>query len=276
MDLTAHDCAGLAERFLGQYAREAQDYDLYALVDFYEGYRAVVRAKVSAMLAAQPDVPDTARRAAAEQAQRHLRVAQASERPALLPAAMICVGGVIASGKSTVADALASDLGCPVVDADRTRKHVVGPSGSTSSGARSGVHDPAWQGAYAPEATERTYAELLRRASVVLASGRSVVVDASFRAARWRSRARDAARTQGAGFAFVECRVPLDVCRDRLARRVDGPSEAHPAIFDAFASSFEETSELAPEERIAVDTTGPLERVLADVRARATFPHRSG
>ena len=275
MDLTAHDRPGLAERFLGRYALEAQDYNLYALVDFYEGYRAVVRAKVSAMLAAQPHAPDAARRAAAEQAERHVRVAQATERPPLVPPAMICVGGIIASGKSTVADGLASELECPVVDADRTRKHIALASAAPSP-SPTPVHEAAWQGAYAPEVTERTYAELLRRASVVLASGRSVVVDASFRAARWRARARDAARAQGAGFAFVECRAPLDVCRGRLARRIDGPSDAHPAIFDAFAASFEETSELTPEERIAVDTTVPLERVLADVRVRATFPHRSG
>ncbi len=47
MDLAWHGRADLAERFLASYARASGDYDLYALVDFYESYRAYVRGKVS-------------------------------------------------------------------------------------------------------------------------------------------------------------------------------------------------------------------------------------
>ena len=267
MDLTGRGRADLAEGFLADYARAAQDYDLYGLVDFYEGYRAVVRAKVSAMLAGQPEAADGARRMAAEQVELHLRVAQGSGRPPAVPPALICVGGIIASGKSTLASGLGRALSCPVADADRTRKHVLGRAENAS------MHEGPWQGAYDPAVSERTYEEVLRRASLVLASGRTAIVDASFRSARWRVRARELAHALEASFAFVECRAPLEVCRERLARRARGPSDAHPEVFDAFASSFEPASEVARAEHIVVDTTGPLEGGIALVRERAPLRH---
>jgi len=47
MDLGRLGRTDLAERFLARYARDANDFDLYRLVDFYEGYRAYVRAKIA-------------------------------------------------------------------------------------------------------------------------------------------------------------------------------------------------------------------------------------
>src|SRR6185369_5925784 len=50
MDLAVHRRVDLAERLLATYAREADDFDLYAVVDFYESYRAFVRAKISSFM----------------------------------------------------------------------------------------------------------------------------------------------------------------------------------------------------------------------------------
>ena len=52
----------------------------------------------------------------------------------------------------------------------------------------------AWSGAYDLALTDRVYAELLRRADVVLASGRPAVLDASFRSAAHRRAARELAK----------------------------------------------------------------------------------
>ena len=62
MDLAAHGRVDLAERLLASYAREADDYDLYSVVDFYESYRAFVRGKVASMLANDEDADPTSRR----------------------------------------------------------------------------------------------------------------------------------------------------------------------------------------------------------------------
>jgi len=264
MDLAAHDRVDLGERFLARYARAADDHDLYALVDFYEGYRAWVRGKVAAMLAEDAGAPDETRRRAAAEARRHFLLALACTRKPVVEPMLVCVGGTIASGKSTIADALSDGLACPVVDADRTRKRMLGVETTTA------LDEAPWRGAYDLGFTERVYDEVLRRASVVLASNRWVIVDASFRSRAMRERARRIARERGLRVLFVECRCPAEVCRARLVRREHerGVSDGRLAIFDDFSASFEPMTELAPEEHVAVDTTRPNEVVLSALRGR--------
>ncbi|HXX66148.1 MAG TPA: AAA family ATPase [Polyangiaceae bacterium] len=267
MDLAGRGDSDLAERFLAAYARASQDYDLYAFVDFYESYRAWIRGKVSAVLAEDAGADGRTRAEAAKAARSHFLLAQACERPPLLAPTLVCVGGIVASGKSTVAECVAGELGCPIVDTDRARRHLLGASQDHPR------DEPAWQGAYDPAVTDRVYTEVLRRASVVLSSGRSVVVDASFRASSARGRARDLARSRGAEFRFVHCQAPPDVCRARLQRREAGPSEAHLAMFDAFVASFEPVGELPAAELVEIDTTNPPARSAEMLRERiATWP----
>ncbi len=267
MDLAAHGRVDLAERLLARYARASDDYGLYALVDFYEGYRAWVRAKVSAILAHEAGVGEAARLRAVADARRHFALALACSRTSVVPPVLVCVGGLIASGKSTVAEALADELSCPIVDADRTRKHLLGVPESRH------LNDPAWHGAYAEETTERVYEELVRRAGVVLASGRPVVVDASFRSRALRQGVRALAATRGVAFLFVECRAPLDECRRRVAARREGPSDGRLEIFDDFARRFEGVDELAAPEHLVLDTTRPSEESIAAFRQHvATWP----
>ena len=73
-------------------------------VDFYEGYRAYVRGKVSALTARQ--ATGALRDHALADARRHFALALSAGRRSLLDPVVVAVGGVIASGKSTIADAL--------------------------------------------------------------------------------------------------------------------------------------------------------------------------
>jgi aminoglycoside phosphotransferase family enzyme/predicted kinase len=269
MDLEAHGRVDLAERLLARYAREAGDFDLYALVDFYESYRAFVRAKVSAMLAVDPDVAPEVRTRATSEARRHFLLALAADRGSLLRPAVVAVGGIIASGKSTIAERLADEMGAPVVDADRTRKAMVGVD------AHQPIHDGAWAGAYDPGFTEGVYAEVLRRAEVVVASGRPVIVDASFRSLRLREAARQLANRCGVPFRFVECRADADVCRARLSARERSVSvsDGRLSVFDAFRARFEPVTELCPTEHVVLDTARPIEESLRVLRAHLdTWP----
>jgi len=252
MDLAAHGRRDLAEHFLARYARRTNDYDLYALVDFYESYRATVRAKVS-MLLAQTGSDGVARAHARAEARRHFVLALACARRSILTPAVVAVGGAIASGKSTIADALAECMSAPVVDTDRARKAMLGV------GAREPVHAPPFQGSYDHEATAKTYAETLRRAAVVLSSGRNIVIDASFRDREQRRFARALARRAGVPFLFVECRAPRDVCFSRLEKREreGSVSDGRRAIWDDFMRSVEPIvpGEMTEHEHILVDTT---------------------
>ena len=250
MDLASHGRVDLAERFVARYARASNDFDLYALIDFYESYRAFVRAKVATFSHARAE------------ARRHLLLALSADRHALLSPSLVAVGGVIASGKSTLAERLGDAMSAPVLDADRTRKSMLGVTPMTR------LREGAWHGAYDPTFTEKVYAEVLRRADVVLASGRPVVIDASFRTQAFRQRAQALAKSHGVPFRFVECRAPRDVCLTRLAARERSPSvsDGRRAIFDDFCKSYEAPSELPARELITIDTTLPAEENVARLR----------
>jgi aminoglycoside phosphotransferase family enzyme/predicted kinase len=250
MDLAAHGRSDLAERFVARYARASNDFDLYALVDFYEAYRAYVRAKIAVL------------RADRAEARKHLLLALATGRASLLKPALVAVGGVIASGKSTLAERLGAMMSAPVVDADRTRKHMLGVEATAPV-----AHD-AWSGAYDPQFTERVYEEVMRRASVVLASGRPVVVDASFRSAAMRAAARDVAHAHRAPFRFIECTVSRETALARLAERARGESvsDGRAAIYDDFCARYEPPRELRDAERLRVDTSAAPDESAAIAR----------
>lgn len=256
MDLARLGRVDLAERFIATYARGANDFDLYALLDFYESYRACVRAKI-AMFSAPVE------------ARRYLLLAQSARRRSVLSPLLVAVGGPIASGKSTLAERISETLSAPIVDADRTRKHMLGLRATDHPEAA------AWSGAYDPAFTGEVYAEVLRRAGVVLASGRPVIVDASFRSRELRARARALASQHNVPFRLLECVAPRELCRARLAarERLTAVSDATPEILDTFADSFEPIDELSEPEVVRIDTSGSGEDPLEQARrVIATWP----
>ncbi len=262
MDLSEHGHVELSEHLVAAYAQTSGDQDLYAVLDFYEGYRAYVRGKIAALVATAPDVDHERRTRAAASARHHFLLALAAGRRALLGPAVVAVGGIIASGKSTVAARLGALMSAPVIEADRTRKQLLGVTPTRP------VHEGAWQGAYDPAFTERVYDEVFRRAGVVLEAGRPVILDASFRGRALRQRARALALEHGVPFRFVECRAAPEVCRARLRQRARGASvsDGRLEIFDDFVARWEPVDELLPAEHLVLDTARPLDDNLGKIR----------
>jgi uncharacterized protein len=264
MDLGWHERRDLSEAFLADYARASGDHDLYGVVDFYESYRAYVRGKVSSMLQEDPGAEPAARARAAEQTRKYYLLAEACTRDPLERPVLYAVGGLIASGKSTLAEQLGAHIPAPIVDSDRTRKQLAGVDPFTP------LPDAAFAGHYSAEASAETYAELLRRAEVVLRSKRSVVVEASFRTQADRKAALELARRCGVAFLFIECAASPEVCRARLVRRARdlSISDGRLELFDAFAKSFEPVRELPAESHLRVATDGPEDAAFSQVLAR--------
>ncbi len=261
MDLEKHGRHDLKERLLASYVAASGDHDLYALVDFYESYRAYVRAKVTAFSLARASLSFDAREKLEQEARQYLLLSLAAERPSLGAPRLLAVGGIIASGKSTLAKALGLALGAPIVSSDETRKSLLGVQPTTP------LHDGAWQAAYSADTSARVYGEVLRRARVVIESGRSVIIDASFRSRADRDAARALAGSLGVAFAFIECRVPERVARARLAQRARAPSvsDGREEIFDEFVARYEAVTELPHNEHWPVDTSRGAEDGLADL-----------
>ncbi|MHC5209212.1 MAG: bifunctional aminoglycoside phosphotransferase/ATP-binding protein [Planctomycetota bacterium] len=258
MDLLHEGHAALGEFLLGRFAYETDDYDGYPLVDGYVSYRAFVRAKVAGFVALDRATPARTAARKRREARALFATSGAAQRPRAQPRTLLGVGGGIASGKTTVADALAASLGLASVSADATRKHLAGLPHEARGPAS----------IYSPEATAATQREVLRRAGLVLSSGRDVILDTTFQTAALRRRARALARENGARFLLVECRVPADVARARLAARTGGVSDAREELLERFSAAWEGADELPAGEHLVLDGTRPVDALVTEVRAR--------
>ncbi len=260
MELDANQQPALAAFFLSCFARDRADYELYPLLDLYLCYRAWVRAKVACVVAADPaTAPEKARRKSAE-AERLFALAESYTRPPAVSRHVIAVGGMIGAGKSTVADALTLELGLPAVSSDATRKSLGGLAPTARGGAL----------LYTEERTRQTYAEVLRRAGCVLASGRGVILDASFADARTRAAARDLAARQQRPFLFVEVTSDEPTIRARLRARRDGESisDARESMLPVLAGRYQPPDEIGPAERMTVDGQEDPAQIARVIRGR--------
>lgn len=252
MDLERLGQPEAARRLLAEYQELAGDRWPVPLVHHYCAARAYVRAKVACLRFAQgvAEAADQARGLHAL-ALGHLRQARVT---------LVLVGGLPGSGKSTLAWGLATARGWTVLRSDQIRRE-----GRGSAGATGGRH-PATayrEGDYRPTATAATYEELLHRAQALLEAGESVVLDASFVDARWRSAARAVAERTSSELVEICCQADEPVAVSRIEhRRSQGAdaSEATPEIRRAMSLEMDPWLTAA-----VVDTSSsPPDQVLAE------------
>ncbi len=259
MDLAYHARMDLADLLIASYARESQDYESYALLDFYQSYRAVVRAKVASMLASDLSVGTSTRERAQSEARRYYLLALSVSRRALVQPRIIVTFGLIASGKSKLATGLSTRLGVATLSADRTRKQLLAAAPTEA------IHEQPFQGAYSAETTEQVYDTMLARAERILRSGRSVILDATFRSRAHRAKVRALSETLSVQLTFMECRCPRELTMQRLQRRAQAPSlsDGRAEIFDTLAASFEPVTELPCSQYLLLETSTPADQTLA-------------
>ncbi len=245
LDLASADRTDLAECLLSSYAGAADDFSLYGVVDYFESACALSRA---VLIGGSAPASGAARHASIRAAQRLLLTAPSTRARPLRPPVLVVVGGQVASGKSTVARALAARLAAPRIEADRVRDFLLGDRPGRT------VHESQWARSFEPGFEQEVYDEVLRRAAFALDSGRPLVIDACFSRARQRADARALARRCGRPFLFVECRAQPAALRTRLAER-DSERAGWEEIHNELAERWEATDELAAEEHVVLDTS---------------------
>lgn len=242
----------VGQQILEVYRERSGDRFPPRLLAFYKCYRACVRAKVDVLRAAQLPAHNgtiRAHAAALEQAREYLELADAYARQ-LGPASLISVGGLMGTGKSTLAHSLVEQLGATLLSTDEIRRQLGVPPQPGQAYAA---------GDYRPDQRQRVYDQLWRRAETLLTEGRTVVVDASLISASQRRMATELAAKTGAQSLVVHCQCPREVALARLATRAAagaGDSDGHPGIFDQQAAAWEEDSSGPP--LVEIDTTQPL------------------
>lgn len=241
MDLQRLGRADLAASLLAWYGEFSGEPMPTTLIHHYVAYRAHVRAKVACLRADQGD------EAAAGQAARLHDLCLARLRAGQV--ALVAVGGLPGTGKSTAAAGVAAAHGWPVLSTDAVRKELAGAERTDRLG---GEH-------YTEAAREAVYRELLDRADQLLARGEPVVLDASWGEPEWREAGEALARRRSAAWVPIRCETPLGVAHDRIRRRAaadDSASDAGPEVLDQLAARTP-----AWPDALALDATGSPEGV---------------
>lgn len=252
MDLADRGRADLGWRFLDHYLAATGDYAGVRVLRFYLVYRALVRAKVHDLRARQ--LPDRAQEGARLQAaaDHYLRLADELAHDA--SPALVLMHGFSGAGKSRVAAALAPVLGAIRIRSDVERKRLFGLAALDSS------HSPVNAGIYAASTSERTYARMADLAGIVLSAGYPVILDAAFLAHPQRKRMYRLAAESDVQLRVVDCSVPADTLRERVAARAAEGADASEATLAVLAGQLASHDALVEAERkhlIACDLQGP-------------------
>lgn len=240
MDLEFLGRKDLGDYFLDRYASRSGDTAPSSLRDFYIAYRAVVRAKVDCVRLTQ------GRPGADAAAAAHLAIAVSHlERGAIR---LALVGGGPGTGKSTLARKLAEQVGAVVLSTDDVRREL------RSSGQLSGEPGDLGTGLYTPANVAAVYEAMLHRAGRYLADGRSVILDGTWRDARFRAEADRLAADKHAAITEIRCSATVDVAADRIRNRAPGNSDATPQIAAALSAQ-----DFEWDTAHRIDTSEPLD-----------------
>jgi len=214
MDLEQRGARWAANRVLTGYLARLDSDSGLSLLPLFLSLRAAIRAKVTAA-AGGP----------AAEAGRYFTAAQAYLAP---PAPqLLAIGGVSGTGKTTLARALAPDLGpapgAVVLRSDVERKRLLGV------GETERLPESAYRGATNAAVHTRLYA----RARTLLAAGHAVVLEATFLRREDRAQVRRLAEAAGVAWHGLWLQAPTETLMARVAERQGDASDATPEVVAA-------------------------------------------
>jgi putative hydrolase of the HAD superfamily len=184
---------------------------------------------------------------------------------------IVAMSGQVASGKSSVARALAERLGALRLEGDALRAELV-------AAPHDAVHEAEWLRVFARGFEERLYSEFMRRAREAIRSQRPVVLDACFARNAQRLHARSLAREMGAAFLLVECRASEATLSARLAARdrsgERGNGKGWPEIHASLAARWEPITSLSEDEHLLASTDGTVDDAVDAVMNAACLRFR--
>jgi aminoglycoside phosphotransferase family enzyme/predicted kinase len=248
MDLELRDGHRAGGAVLRGYRAAGGDPGDDALIALFAVMRAWVRAKIALL------------RGDRDEAERLLTLADRLRWHARGPL-VLCIAGIAASGKSTLAGAVAGIAGVPVLSSDVMRKR--------SAGLEPTARAPA--SLYDPCVSEETYLSLGRAAAETVGGHGVVLVDATFRRATERAAFAEAFSGPREAVRFVMCTAPDDVLDARTIAREADPervSDAGAEVARAQRREWEPLDEIPAHRRFALDTDQPLAAQVACVEAR--------
>ena len=268
MDLRRFGLDALARRLLDAWLEITGDFEAIVLMPFLLVYRAMVRAKVASLRAAQA-VDPAQRRACRDEADECIALAERCRNttgPVLL---VTC--GVSGSGKSRLASRLLEAGDWVRIRSDVERKRLRGLEPAQRS------TDTHGDGLYSSARTQATYARLARLASELLAAGVPVIIDAACLLRSQRATLRAVAAARRVPFGILVVHAPRDLLERRIRERASDGSDPSEATVEVLATQLGAMEPLSEPERVCavtVDTSVPLDigALAAGIAARVAIP----
>lgn len=249
MDLRARGFRAHAQSFVTGYLDESGDYQACRVLRLYGAHRALVRAKVAALRAA--DAADPRLREASRK-EHCCYLDGACELLTVQRPRLILMCGLSGSGKSWLAERLALALPAVHLRSDVERKRLGGLAAQQRSGAKIG------EGLYSAAMTAATYERLRGCAAEVLGGGLSVIVDATCQLREQRGRLSSLGPACDARVCVIFCHAPAGVLAARIAvrqREATDPSEADRGVLALQQASFQPPDASEGLSVIEADTT---------------------
>lgn len=255
MDIERFGRTDLSKVFVEAYIHFSKDKELLLLLDFYKCYRAYVRGKVESFKFDDSLMPRQDREKAQEAARNYFHLAYRYSRGKPI---VIIMSGLVGTGKTTVAWALAEETGFKIISSDITRKELLHIPLTERH------HDEFGTGIYSPEFTSRTYDRMFKFAENHLEDGQSVILDASFKRRKERKTAEELAKKYDADFLIIECVISEEEIRQRLEQRMQGASisDGRWEIFETQKADFDKITEFSPDEHMELNTSGEINVII--------------
>jgi predicted kinase len=170
--------------------------------------------------------------------------------------------GMIATGKSSLAQSWARHKQLRSYNSDLVRKELAGISPTESQ--RRTIN----AGIYSRDFSRKTYRALLERAEARLQQGESVILDASYQFARDRKDLKALAKNLNCQVYFILCQCSEVEMKRRMDERAQDPAAVSDGRWEIYLKQkkrFEPPDELAAPELIIIDTQAPLEDLLEEL-----------
>lgn len=251
MDLEHSGHPEHAWRFLNGYLSLRGDYKGLALLRFYKTYRAMVRAKVTAIRHLQEEHREEKEKKLAEH-RSYIATALSCTTPPAFGLILTC--GVSGSGKTTVARQLLMHMQAIHIRSDVERKRLFGLGHFEQSSPELSKE------MYSRESSELTYTRLYEIAGLCLENRYPVIVDATFLQKEERDRFIGLAEKRGVPAVILYCRAPGTILEKRVRKRQEqgnDASEADTAVLREQIRHFMPLSKREEEIAITVETSSP-------------------
>lgn len=223
MDLQLKQRSDLAFRLLNRYLEITGDYRGVKLLRYYLVYRAMVRAKITKLTLVHAKNDACLVTKQKKRFRDYVDLALALSQPH--KPALIITHGFSGSGKSYISERIAEQLPAIRVRSDVERKRLAGLQASSSSGSS------VSKNIYHPDFTRKTYRHLQDIAEMLLTSGFSVILDATFLNKDYRRAQRRLAEKNNCNFLILDFSAPVDVLEDRVSQRItDGKDVSEAGI----------------------------------------------